>query len=321
MSTLQWETSQKGRLDSLLAEEVENLSRTRAVALIRDGHVMVNDEVVHKASMKVAVGQRLSVHVPPPKILEAVAQELPLDIVYEDSDLVVVNKAAGMVVHPAPGHPDGTLVNALLHHVTDLSGIGGVLRPGIVHRLDKGTSGLMVVAKTDQAHHVLADQFAEKTAKRRYLALCYGVPTQNGGTIETELARHASHRKRWASTDQGGKRAVTHWRMLSRGGKVSLIECALETGRTHQIRVHLTEQGHPLVGDSMYSRRNSSLPAILRERIPKEMERPMLHAWSLRLTHPRTGTPMVLHKKPPEDLLGCLEALGWLDSLPKGIRP
>lgn len=321
MSTFTWQSSVRGRLDAVLAEDVTELSRSRATALVREGHVTVDGQVVTKASLKVSVGQSITVVLPEPKTLEAVAQEIPMDVVFEDADLIVVNKAAGMVVHPAPGHPNGTLVNALLHHVDDLSGIGGVLRPGIVHRLDKGTSGLMVVAKTDQAHRALAKQFEEKTAKRRYIALCHGVPKQDGGTIETELARHPTHRKRWASSEQGGKRAVTHWRMLAKGGTVSLLECALETGRTHQIRVHLTEQGHPLVGDAMYYRRNTNVPAALRALISKDMERPMLHAWSLRLTHPRTGSLMVLHKKPPEDLSGCLEALGWLDLLPKGIRP
>ena len=321
MPTVSWQSEKNGRLDAVLAEEMESISRSRAAALIRDGQVRVEGQTVHKASMKISEGQRLDVVLPPPKSIEAVPQALPLDVVYEDSSLVVVNKAAGMVVHPAPGHPDGTLVNALLHYVDDLSGIGGALRPGIVHRLDKGTSGLMVVAKNDHAHHMLAEQFAKKTAKRRYLALCFGAPKQDGGTIETELARHPSHRKRWASTDQGGKRAITHWRVLARGGTLSLIECALETGRTHQIRVHLTEAGFPLVGDSMYTRRHCVLPASIRGCLSDTKDRPMLHAWSLRFLHPKTNAAVRYNKKPPEDFWRCLEALGWTEALPKAIRP
>ena len=321
MATFSWHSTQSGRLDSVLAKEIDQMSRSRAAALIRDGHVVVDGQPVDKVSMKVLAGQRLDVALPPPKSIEAVPQALPLDIVYEDASLVVVNKAAGMVVHPAPGHPDGTLVNALLHHVDDLSGIGGALRPGIVHRLDKGTSGLIVVAKSDHAHQILAKQFAEKTAKRRYVALCYGAPQSDGGTIETEMARHPVHRKRWASTDKGGKRAVTHWRVLARGGTLSLIECALETGRTHQIRVHLTEAGFPLLGDSMYTRRHCVVPATIKGCLTEQKNRPMLHAWSLRFTHPQTNIAVSHNKKPPEDFWRCLEALGWVEKLPKAIRP
>jgi 23S rRNA pseudouridine1911/1915/1917 synthase len=220
----------------------------------------------------------------------------------------VIDKPPGLVVHPAAGHADGTLVNALLFHLDGLSGIGGVERPGIVHRLDRGTSGLMVVAKNDAAHQHLAAQFAEHSAGRRYLALCMGVPTDASGTVRSFLGRHPTDRLRFASTTEDrGKIAITHWRRVAVAGTISLIECRLETGRTHQVRVHLTEQGWPLVGDPTYQRRSAKLPATLRFVDP---ERPLLHAWRLDLTHPRTGAAMAFERPPPADFVAALEAVG-----------
>ena len=306
---MQLTLDEAGRLDAVLAARVPDLSRSRVAALVKEGRVRVDGVAVTRASAKVRPGAVAEIDVPPPRPAEAVAQALPIRIVHEDEDVVVVDKAAGMVVHPGPGHPDGTLVNALLHHVRDLSGIGGVERPGIVHRLDKGTSGLLVVAKHDRAHQALAAQFADHSAGRTYLALCVGQPPAARGVKESQLARHPTDRLRWASTDSGGKRAVTHWCVRERAGTVVLVECRLETGRTHQVRVHLTELGLPLVGDPTYKRRNQRLPATLR-RAGLAEDRPMLHAWQLRFAHPSGGRPMVFEARPPADLSGALAAVG-----------
>ncbi len=247
--------------------------------------------------------------VPPPEPAVAVPQDLPLKIVYEDDDLVVVDKAAGMVVHPGAGHPDGTLVNALLHHVDGLSGIGGVERPGIVHRLDRGTSGLLVVAKHDVAHQHLAAQFADHSAARSYLALCLASPPAKRGRRETLLARHPRDRVRFASThDDRGKRAVTHWQVLGEGRGLALVGCELETGRTHQIRVHLTELGCPLLGDSLYKQRRLCTPAWLEDVLWQG--RVLLHAWRLRLVHPRTAALQEFRAELPPDFTEALSRAG-----------
>lgn len=308
---LRLQADQAGRLDAVVAALAPELSRSRVAALIKQGAVTVDGLVVGRASAKVAPGAQIEVDVPPPVPDEAVPQDLPLVVVYEDASIVVVDKPAGMVVHPSHGHADGTLVNALLHHVGDLSGIGGVQRPGIVHRLDRGTSGLLVVAKGDAAHHRLAEQFATKTAGRTYLALVHGAPTSEAGTVTSMLARHPTDRLRFASTDGShGKRAVTHWRVLGRAGTVSLLRCELETGRTHQIRVHLSEQGWPLVGDRVYRRRGAKLPATLRDLVDPEGNRPLLHAFRLRLDHPDTGARMTFEAPLPDDLRAALQAVG-----------
>lgn len=297
------------RLDVRVAAEAD-LSRSRAAALVKEGRVTVDGETLRRPAAKVRSHQVVVVEVPPPVPMEAQPQDLPLDVVYEDADLAVVNKAAGMVVHPGAGHPDGTLVNALLFHLDGLSGIGGVQRPGIVHRLDRGTSGLMVVAKHDEAHQHLAAQFADKTAGRVYLALCLGAPTLGRGTVRSWLGRHPTDRVRWSSRPEGtGKHAVTHWAVEARAGTVTLIRCWLETGRTHQVRVHLSEQGWPLAGDGTYKRRDRRPPARLVAHVDPTGQRPMLHAWELRLVHPRTGEPCAFRAPPPADYLAALEAL------------
>lgn len=308
MSELRLDAPTAGRLDAVLAEAVPDLSRSRVAALVKDGAVRVAGVVVTRPSHKVAEGDSLVLVVPEPAPDRAIPQDLPVVIVYEDDDLVVVDKAPGMVVHPSPGHADGTLVNALLHHVDGLSGVGGVQRPGIVHRLDRGTSGLMVVAKHDRSHGHLAAQFADHSAGRVYLALCLGAPDGEGGTLRSDLARHPTDRLRWASTERGGKPAITHWRRLARGRGLSLVACRLETGRTHQVRVHLTEQGWPLAGDPTYRRRSRTTPAWLAPLLPED--RPMLHAWRLGLTHPSDGRRLVLEAAPPPDFAAVAEAAG-----------
>jgi 23S rRNA pseudouridine1911/1915/1917 synthase len=294
-----------GRLDLAVVRGFPELSRARATALIRDGRVRVDGVEVRKGAASVAVGARIDVEVPPPVPAEAAPQDLPLRIVYRDADLVVVDKDAGMVVHPGAGHHDGTLVNALLHHLDELSGIGGVERPGIVHRLDRGTTGLLVVACNDAAHHHLSEQFQAHTARRRYLAVCQAVVPERAGTVRSSLGRHPTDRVRFASVEpERGKEAVTHWRLRGAGRGLSLMECALETGRTHQIRVHLSEQGWPILGDPLYNGRAAP------EGCPVPPERPMLHAWRLELTHPADGRRMVFTAPPPDDLLAVLAWAG-----------
>jgi len=304
-----FDAPRRARLDLLVAEGVQALSRSRATALIKSGAVCVDGDVVARPSVKIRVGSTIVVEIPAPRPDRAQPQDLPLQIVYQDQDLAVSDKAAGMVVHPSAGHADGTLVNAILHHIGDLSGIGGVERPGIVHRLDKGTSGLIVIAKNDASHRALAAQFAAHTATRRYLALCIGAPVRGRGTIATTLARHPTQRRKWASTEDGsGKHAITHWRVLERAGTLCLLSCRLETGRTHQIRVHLTESGWPLVGDPVYKRRGRGLPATLRGHVCAV--RPLLHARNLRLEHPSSGESMAFEAEIPEDFAEALHRIG-----------
>ncbi len=299
-----------GRLDAVLTAAIpEDLSRARVTALIKSGVATVDGTVVKRPSVKVRAGQILAITIPAPAQDHAQPQDIPLDIVYQDADVVVVNKPAGMVVHPAPGHPDGTLVNALLHHITDLSGVGGVQRPGIVHRLDKGTSGLLVVAKNDQAHRALQAQFADRTAGRTYLALVRGAPVLPSGTIQSIIARHPTQRHKYASTTRDGKPAITHWKVVARAGRLTLVKCKLETGRTHQIRVHLTEKGWPLVGDPLYRRRGAGLPATARELVDPAANRPFLHAWKLQFVHPSTEQPMSFAAPLPSDFTALLDAL------------
>ncbi|MFT7519556.1 MAG: 23S rRNA pseudouridine1911/1915/1917 synthase [Kiritimatiellia bacterium] len=311
---------ERGRIDVVLSDAVDEMSRSRAASLVKGGHVTVDGEVVLRASVKVSRGAALRCELPEPEPMVAIAQDLPLCVVYQDDDLIVIDKAAGMVMHPGPGHADGTLVNALLHHVSDLSGIGGVKRPGIVHRLDRGTSGLVVVAKNDAAHAALAAQFAAHTAGRKYVAVCYGVPIVGEGTTVSHLARHAKDRFRWTSVEPpAGKRAVTHWRRLGFRGTMSLLQCQLETGRTHQVRIHLTEMGHPIVGDPVYRRRGSKVPASIRDEVSALVARPLLHAWSLALDHPRTGERLTWLVRPPVEYMAVLNGLNLQNHLPKPL--
>lgn len=295
------------RLDVAIARAFPDVTRSRAAALVKDGAVAVDGKVLHRPAASVAVGSTLTVEIPAPEPSDAIPEDLPIHVVHEDSDLLVIDKAAGMVVHPSPGHATGTLVNALLHHVDDLSGVGGVERPGIVHRLDRGTSGLIVVAKSDRAHRFLQAQFADHSAGRRYLALSLGAPPADAGTIRSSLGRHPNDRLKFASVEKGGRLAITHYAVRGRAGTVSLIECRLETGRTHQVRIHLSESGWPIVGDPLYGPRTTRLPATLRELV--DPQRPLLHAWQLHFVHP-DGQELLFIAPPPADFVAALAAVG-----------
>jgi 23S rRNA pseudouridine1911/1915/1917 synthase len=302
----------RGRLDEVLAEALADASRSACARWVRDGRVTVDGRTTTRPATVVTPGQQVVVARPEPRAASARPEALPLRFVYQDADLAVVDKAPGMVVHPSAGHDAGTLVNALLHHLADLSGIGGALRPGIVHRLDRGTSGLLVVAKHDAAHRSLATQFASHRARRSYLAIVHDPPAVAEVRIESRLGRHPTDRLRQASQPEGrGRRAVTHLRVLARVGSVGLVRCELETGRTHQVRVHLSEHGCPIVGDVLYRRRSSSpLPATLRGRVDETGARPLLHAFRLALVAPCDGRPLVFEAPVPLDMSAVLAALG-----------
>jgi len=296
-----------GRLDKALAE-ASGLSRERIKALIGDGAVTVGGRAATSGSAKISGGESFSISLPPPAPLDTQAQDIPLDVVFEDEHLIVVNKPAGLVVHPAAGNLDGTLVNALLHHCAGrLSGINGTLRPGIVHRIDKDTSGLLVVAKSDAAHERLAKLFADHSIARTYLAVCAGQPKPAEGTIATRLGRSDSNRKKMAvlsGTSSRGKHAVTHYRTLRQLNHAALIECRLETGRTHQVRVHLASIGHPLLGDPAYGRDPAPLRPLLKE---LGFGRQALHAASLGFVHPVTGERLAFAAELPADMAELID--------------
>ena len=285
------------RLDKFLAARLTELSRSHLQKLIEAGAVLV-DGKPRKANYRSRGGEEVTLTLPAPEATEIAAEPLPLAILYEDVDIIVINKARGMVVHPAAGVTHGTLVNALLAHCKDLSGINGAIRPGIVHRLDKDTSGVMVAAKNDRAHIDLAEQIRTKAARRVYWAIVHGNIREESGTIKGAIGRSAKDRKCMAIVP-GGKPAVTHFRVLERFGDYTLVECRLETGRTHQIRVHLTSIGHPLVGDPKYGRRSS----------PFAIAGQALHSLTLDLTHPVTRQPMHFMAPLPEDMARILAAL------------
>jgi 23S rRNA pseudouridine1911/1915/1917 synthase len=306
------------RLDRVLAARIPALSRSRLKALILDGQVKIQgtgaDLTIRDPGQRVKSGETVTVTLPPPEPAKPAGEAIPLNIVYEDDALVVIDKPAGLVVHPAAGHAHGTLVNALIAHCGDsLSGIGGVKRPGIVHRLDKDTSGLMVVAKTDKAHRALSAQFANKAEsdlERGYLAFVWGVPDRASGTIDASLDRHP-HARGKRSVREGGRHAVTHWEVLERfagtDGKpvASLLACTLETGRTHQIRVHLAHIGHPILGDATYGTGFKTKAALLGPRAKAALEglgRQALHAYLLCIKHPETGENLAFRAELPGDL-------------------
>lgn len=288
-------TDQTGRIDKVLTSLEPEITRSQLKNLINDGHVTVNGQPV-KPKYKVQAGDKISLVKPEPQSLELTPENIPLDIVYEDDDVIVVNKPQGMVVHPAPGHPDHTLVNALLYH-SPLSTINGTFRPGIVHRIDKDTSGLLMVAKNDLAHQSLAEQLRNKTNKREYLALVYGQIKEDEGTIDAPLGRNPQDRKKQAVV-KGGRHAVTHFKVIKRYDNFTLVKCILETGRTHQIRVHMKYIGHPLVGDPLYGPRKV---------IGKDGQ--FLHAALLGFKHPRTGEEMVFEAPLPENFQKMLDKL------------
>ncbi len=288
----------QARLDVFLAEHCPELSRSRIQKLITAGLVTVNGKVT-RPSYRLRAGDSVCLQVPDPEVPRIEPEEIPLDIYYEDPDVLVVNKARGQVVHPAVGHYSGTLVNALLFHCRDLSGINGILRPGIVHRLDRDTSGLLMVAKSDRVHLALAAQLQNRTVLRRYLALVHGSPRHESGTIDAPIGRHPRDRQRMAVNYRSGRPARTHYRVLQRLGRVSLLELTLDTGRTHQIRVHMSYLGHPLVGDLKYGHARSEMG----------LSGQFLHAGTLGFTHPRTGEWLVFEAPLPPELAAVLAGL------------
>lgn len=288
----------KERIDKYITESWEDeVSRSQVQLWIASGHVTVNGKAV-KANYKLAEGDHLEVTVPEPSIVEIVPEDIPLDVAYEDRDVIVVNKPRGMVVHPAPGHSSGTLVNALMYHCKDLSGINGELRPGIVHRIDKDTSGLLMAAKNDKAHASLAAQLKDHSVTRKYVALVHGNVSHDQGTVDAPIGRDPQDRKMFTVTDKSSKHAVTHFAVLERFGDYTLLELQLETGRTHQIRVHMKFIGHPLVGDPVYGRSKGI-----------KMDGQALHAKVLGFVHPSSGEYMEFAAPLPEDMENLLENL------------
>ena len=283
------EESKNQRLDAFLASSLDGLTRSQATRLIESGEVAVNGRAVSK-SYKLAGGEDIAVTLPEPEPVEAVPQDIPLDVVYEDADVIVVNKPSGMVVHPAPGHPDGTLVNALLYHCAGtLSGVGGALRPGIVHRIDRDTSGLIIAAKNDAAHQYLSAQLADHTLARTYECIVVGSLREDRGTVDAPIARHPADRKRMAVV-AGGREAVTHWEVIARYPGYTHVRCRLETGRTHQIRVHMASIHHPVAGDPVYGPHNCIT----------SLHGQCLHAKTLGFVHPITGEHLRFDSELPD---------------------
>lgn len=292
------EESKNQRLDAFLASSLDGLTRSQATRLIESGEVAVNGRAVSK-SYKLAGGEDVAVTLPEPEPVEAVPQDIPLDVVYEDADVIVVNKPSGMVVHPAPGHPDGTLVNALLYHCAGtLSGVGGALRPGIVHRIDRDTSGLIIAAKNDAAHQYLSAQLADHTLARTYECIVAGALREDRGTVDAPIARHPTDRKRMAVV-AGGREAVTHWEVIARYPGYTHVRCRLETGRTHQIRVHMAYIGHPILGDTVYGAKKE-VPGLTGQ---------CLHAVGLRFLHPRTHEVVELSCPLPDEFTRMLQKI------------
>jgi 23S rRNA pseudouridine1911/1915/1917 synthase len=314
------ETDEGMRLDIFLSQRLAELSRTRMQSLIKQGQVRLRAATIVDAKYRVKPGDRFEVTVPPPVPAEPEGETIPLNILYEDDALIVIDKPAGLVVHPGAGHSSGTLVNALIDHCGEsLSGIGGVARPGIVHRLDKDTSGVLVVAKTDQAHRALAAEFADHGRKgaleRTYLALVWGTPPLPHGTIDAAVGRHPTSRTKMAVLPNKGRHAVTHYRVLETFGGhppiASLLECTLETGRTHQVRLHLAHLGTPVIGDRLYAQGFKSklrnLPEPLRTKL-MQLDRQALHAARLAFTHPETGTLLEFNSQLPDELAEILNS-------------
>lgn len=301
------------RLDAFVTAHITDLSRTRAAWHIMHGHVALSDKRGKlKPGFKLAAGIVVTVTLQAPPVPSALPEDLPLDIVYEDADVLVIAKAAGMVVHPGAGHHDGTLINALLHHDPALAEVGAALRPGLVHRLDKDTSGLLVVARTPSAHALLARQFAEHTVKRRYRAICLGRIRADELTIDTLHGRHGGDRRKFSAKVQNGKRAVTHLEVLARSALATLVDCRLQTGRTHQIRMHLAERGHPIAADELYGglRTMPRMPRTIADIAAlKLLQRQALHAYLLGFVHPTTGETLRFVQPWPDDLAAVAGAL------------
>ncbi|MCP4623530.1 MAG: RluA family pseudouridine synthase [bacterium] len=297
------------RLDTVVAARLVDCSRSLAAALIIDRNILV-DRKVKKPGYRIKPGDKIQGRIPAPRPVEYNPEPIPLQILYQDRHLIVINKQPGLVVHPAPGHSSGTLVNALLYHCPDLGAIGGEIRPGIVHRLDKDTSGTMVAAKSAEAQEELARQFKDREVQKKYLALVYGDVQPEGGTIKLPIGRHPVDRKRMSTTTRKGRNAETHWKVRERLAGITLLELNLKTGRTHQIRVHCSAMGYPVVGDPVYRPRklSSNLKEILSNHPPptiaalKFADRQLLHAWQLSLTHPYSGKNMTFESPLPVDM-------------------
>ena len=298
------------RLDAWIPARVDGASRAQAKRWIEGGHVTVGGRPQLKPSYLLRAGDAVVVDIPHPSVPRAAPEDIPVQILFEDEDLCVIDKPAGIVVHPSQGHAGGTLVNALLFHVKDLSSVGGELKPGIVHRLDKGTSGLMVVSKTDRCHRALQGQFAARVVKKAYLALVYGAPRADEGVFDTPYGRNPKDRKKFSSKVDEGKRAVTGWKVLARHKGASLVECDLQTGRTHQIRVHFADAGMPLLGDLQYgaSRRERGLPPRAAALV-HALDRVMLHAVRIAFKHPVTGAPLAYRAPVPPEMQAVIDAL------------
>ena len=290
------------RLDSYLAQNLSDLSRSRVQQLIEQGRVKLNGDICKSKKNAVKQGDAITLEIPTAEPLELQPENIPLDILYEDEQILILNKPAGLVVHPAPGHPNGTLVNAVLAHCPNLPGIGGVQRPGIVHRLDKDTTGAIAIAKTEVAHHSLQAQLKAKTARREYLGVVYGATKQESGTINLPIGRHPKERKKMAvvPVEKGGREAVTHWFIEERLGNYTLMHFQLETGRTHQIRVHSAQIGHPIVGDSVYGSGRS---------VGVNLPGQALHAWKLQLKHPVSNNLVEVIAPPPQVFSTLLQVL------------
>ncbi|CAK7021618.1 RNA pseudouridine synthase [Tissierella sp. P1] len=286
------------RLDAYLAKELDEISRSYIQKLIKEDLVYVNDKHV-KSSYLVKEGDYIKVNLPEPKILEIIPEDIPIDIVYEDEDVAIINKPQDMVVHPAPGNYTGTLVNALLFHIDNLSSINGIIRPGIVHRLDKDTSGLLIIAKNDKAHRILSESLKERNVKRVYISLVHGILSDNEGTVNAPIGRHGTDRKKMTVTQKNSKEAITHYKVLERYDNYSLVEVNLETGRTHQIRVHMAYINHPVVGDPVYSKGKNEFG----------LDKQMLHAYKLGFSHPSTGEHMEFQIDLPEYFKNILDTL------------
>lgn len=277
------------RIDAFLGRAIDNVSRSYIQKLIKEGRVAVDGQVTTKKNVRLEEDMELSVEVPEPELLKVEPEDIPIEIVYEDESLMIVNKPQGMVVHPAPGNYSGTLVNALMFHANHLSSINGVIRPGIVHRIDKDTSGILMIAKNNKAHNSLAAQLKEKTTKRVYFAIVHGRMSQESGTVEAPIARHPKDRLRMAVV-QGGKPAVTHFKVIKAYSQYTVVELRLETGRTHQIRVHMAHIGHPLLGDPVYGKKNPKI----------KHDGQLLHAKMLGFVHPETEEYMEFDSELPE---------------------
>ena len=296
MDKLILEADESGkRLDAYLAENTE-LTRTRIQQLIKEENIKVNDKKT-KSSYKIETGDTIEVFIPEKKEIDLVPQNISINILYEDNDIAVINKKAGLVIHPSHGHESGTLVNAIMFHIKDLSGINGEIRPGIVHRLDKDTSGLVIIAKNDKAHNRLSEMFKNKEINKTYLAIVKGSLGKDTGRLETQMGRDLKDRKKMSVLKTGGKTAITNYEVLDKNDKFSLVRVNIETGRTHQIRVHMKYLGYPILGDSVYGKES------------KSVKRQMLHAYKLEFIHPVTGKEMIIKSEIPKDFSEVLERI------------